>query len=58
MGGAQPGGGSSRDYYEADLLGAAAIAAVLLAMPFARPEVSWLAGVIGGTLGSTVGLWG
>ena len=44
------------DYYEADLLGAAAIAAVLLAMPFARPEVSWLAGVIGGALGLTVGL--
>jgi membrane associated rhomboid family serine protease len=44
------------DYYEADLLGTAAIAAVLLAMPFARPEVSWLAGVVGGVLGLTVGL--
>ncbi|HEX4837425.1 MAG TPA: rhomboid family intramembrane serine protease [Solirubrobacteraceae bacterium] len=43
-------------YYEADLLAAAAIAAVLLAMPFARPEVSWLAGVAGGALGLTLGL--
>jgi membrane associated rhomboid family serine protease len=46
----------AHDHYEADLLGAAAIAAVLLAMPYARPEVSWLAGVIGGALGLTVGL--
>lgn len=46
----------SRDYYEADLLGTAAIAAVLLAMPYARPEVSWLAGVIGCALGLTLGL--
>ncbi len=44
------------DYYEADLLGAAAIAAVLLAMPFARPEASWLAGVIGLALGLALGL--
>lgn len=44
------------DYYEGDLLGTAAIAAVLLAMPFARPEVSWLAGVTGGALGLTLGL--
>jgi membrane associated rhomboid family serine protease len=44
------------DYYEGDLLGTAAIAAVLLAMPYARPEVSWLAGVTGGLLGFTVGL--
>lgn len=43
-------------YYEGDLLGTAAIAAVLLAMPFARPEVSWLAGVTGGALGLIVGL--
>ena len=34
-----------RDYYEGDLLGAAAIAALLLAIPFAYPEASWLAGV-------------
>ncbi len=44
------------DYYEGDLLGTGAIAAVLLAMPYARPEVSWLAGVIGALLGLTVGL--
>lgn len=46
----------ARDYYEGDLLGTAAIAAVLLAMPFARPEVSWLAGVVGAALGLTLGL--
>jgi membrane associated rhomboid family serine protease len=44
------------DYYEGDLIGTAAIAAVLLAMPFARPEVSWLAGLTGGALGLTLGL--
>jgi membrane associated rhomboid family serine protease len=44
------------DYYEGDLLATAAIAAVLLAMPYARPEVSWLAGVTGGVLGLTLGL--
>jgi membrane associated rhomboid family serine protease len=44
------------DHYEGDLLGAAAIAVVLLAMPYARPEVSWLAGVTGGVLGLTLGL--
>jgi hypothetical protein len=44
------------DYYEGDLLGAAAVAAVLLAMPYARPEVSWLAGATGGALGLTLGL--
>jgi hypothetical protein len=44
------------DYYEADLLGTAAIAAVLLALPFARPELSWLAGVTGAALGLTLGL--
>jgi membrane associated rhomboid family serine protease len=43
------------EYYEADLLGTGAIAAVLLAMPFARPEVSWLAGVVGGAIGLTFG---
>jgi hypothetical protein len=44
------------DYYEGDLLATAAIAAVLLVMPYARPEVSWLAGFIGGALGLTLGL--
>jgi hypothetical protein len=43
-------------YYDGDLLGAAAIAAVLLAMPFARPEVSWLAGVTGALVGLVLGL--
>jgi Rhomboid family len=41
--------------YEGDLLGVAAMAALLLAIPFARPEVSWLAGVTGGGLGLLVG---
>jgi hypothetical protein len=44
------------DYYEADLLGVAAIALVMLALPFAIPEASWLAGVTGGALGLTLGL--
>lgn len=42
-------------YYEGDLLGAAAFAAVLLAMPFAVAEASWLAGVTGGALGLVLG---
>lgn len=44
------------EHYEGELLGAAAIAALLLAIPFARPEVSWLAGVTGGALGLLAGL--
>lgn len=44
------------EYYEGDLLGTGAIAVVLLAMPYARPEVSWLAGVVGGLLGLLFGL--
>src|SRR5437588_111342 len=45
-------------YYEGDLLGAGALAAVLLAMPFAlpRPAPSWLAGVTGGAIGLLLGL--
>jgi membrane associated rhomboid family serine protease len=45
-------------YYEGDLLGAGALAAVLLALPFAlpRPAPSWLAGVTGGAIGLLVGL--
>jgi membrane associated rhomboid family serine protease len=45
-----------RGYYEGDLLGAAACAALILAIPFAQPEASWLAGVAGGLLGLLVGL--
>jgi membrane associated rhomboid family serine protease len=44
------------NYHESDLLGTAAIAAVLLVIPFARVEVSWLAGVTGAALGLTFGL--
>lgn len=43
-------------YREGDLLGAAALAALLLAMPFARPEASWLAGVTGAVIGLLAGL--
>jgi membrane associated rhomboid family serine protease len=45
-------------YYEGDLLGAGAIAALLLAMPFAPgfSEASWLAGVVGAAVGLLVGL--
>ncbi len=43
-------------YREGDLLGAAALAALLLAIPFARPEASWLAGLAGGAVGLAVGL--
>jgi membrane associated rhomboid family serine protease len=42
-------------YYEGDLLGVAAIATVLLLMPFARPEASWLSGVTGALMGLAVG---
>jgi membrane associated rhomboid family serine protease len=43
-------------YYEGDLLGAGAIATVLLVLPYARPEASWLAGVVGGLVGLVIGL--
>jgi membrane associated rhomboid family serine protease len=43
------------NYYEGDLLGVAAIAATLLAMPYARPEASWLAGVTGAVVGLVLG---
>ena len=43
------------DYYEGDLLGVAAIAALLLALPYARPEASWLAGVTGAVVGLLLG---
>jgi membrane associated rhomboid family serine protease len=45
-----------RSYYDADLLGTAAIAAALLAMPLAREEVSWAAGITGGLIGLVLGL--
>jgi membrane associated rhomboid family serine protease len=45
-----------RDYYEGDLLGAGAIAATLLLLPYARPEASWLAGVVGAVVGLILGL--
>jgi hypothetical protein len=47
----------SRRYYDGDLLGAAAIAAVLLVLPFVLPlpEASWLAGVTGGLVGLLLG---
>jgi membrane associated rhomboid family serine protease len=45
-----------RSYYEGDLLGAAAIAALLLAIPYARPEASWLSGVVGAAIGLLFGL--
>ena len=46
------------DYYEGDLLGAGALAALLLALPFVLylPEAGWLAGVAGGVLGLLAGL--
>jgi membrane associated rhomboid family serine protease len=43
------------NYYEGDLLGVAAIAALLLALPYARPEASWLAGVTGAVVGLLLG---
>ena len=43
-------------YYDGDLLGAGAIAALLLVLPYARPEASWLAGVVGAVVGLIVGL--
>jgi membrane associated rhomboid family serine protease len=59
----------SGSYYEGDLLGAGALAAVLLAIPFALPrsgfivhnqaivgQPSWLAGVTGGAIGLVMGL--
>ncbi len=46
---------AGKRYYDGDLLGTATIAAVLLAMPFARWEASWLAGVAGATVGLVLG---
>jgi membrane associated rhomboid family serine protease/DNA-directed RNA polymerase subunit RPC12/RpoP len=44
------------DYYEGDLLGTGAIAAVLLVVPYARPEASWLAGLVGAAFGLVAGV--
>ncbi|MHB8532415.1 MAG: rhomboid family intramembrane serine protease [Solirubrobacteraceae bacterium] len=41
---------------EGDLLGAGVIGALLLALPFARPEASWIGGVIGAVLGLIAGV--
>jgi membrane-associated PAP2 superfamily phosphatase len=48
----------SQSYYDGDLLGAAAIAILLLVLLFAyeAPEMSWLAGVVGAAFGLLVGL--
>jgi membrane associated rhomboid family serine protease len=43
-------------YYDGDLLGAAAFAALLLAMPFAVGQTSWLAGLTGGAVGLLFGV--
>ncbi|MHB1537619.1 MAG: rhomboid family intramembrane serine protease [Solirubrobacteraceae bacterium] len=45
-----------REWYEGDLLGAAALAAALLAIPFVAPEASWLSGVVGGAIGLLLGV--
>ena len=42
-------------YYDSDMIGVAAFAATLLAMPLARIEASWVAGVTGGAIGLLVG---
>jgi membrane associated rhomboid family serine protease len=43
------------DYYEGDLLGAGAFAALLLAIPLARAEASWVAGLTGAAFGLLIG---
>lgn len=44
-----------REWYEGDLIGVAVFAAALLLMPLARPEASWLSGVVGGAVGLVFG---
>ncbi|HEY7934507.1 MAG TPA: rhomboid family intramembrane serine protease [Solirubrobacteraceae bacterium] len=44
-----------KEDYEGDLLGAAAMAAIVLAMPLARTEASWVAGIAGLLIGSLAG---
>jgi hypothetical protein len=43
------------DYWEGDLLGVGALAALLLALPFASGGACWLAGVTGGLVGLIAG---
>lgn len=45
----------AKRYYDGDLLGAGVLAAVLLLLPLAREEASWLAGVTGGCVGLVLG---
>jgi hypothetical protein len=45
-----------REYYDGDLLGAGAFVLVLLVMPWALPEASWLDCLAGGVLGLGAGL--
>jgi membrane associated rhomboid family serine protease len=45
----------SGNYYDGDLLGTAAIAVALLALPFAVYDASWLAGLVGGLIGLVLG---
>ena len=57
VGGPRPGVGRARaPTTRATCSAPRRVAALLLAMPFARPEASWLAGVTGGALGLVVGL--
>ncbi len=46
----------ARQSYEGDLAGAGVIATLLLVVPFARPEASWLGGLTGALIGLLVGL--
>jgi membrane associated rhomboid family serine protease len=46
----------ARSYYEGDLLAAGALAALILAIPYAYPEASWLAGLSGAVIGLVAGL--
>ena len=55
LGGPRSAAAARGEYYEGDLLGAGAIAAVLLALPYARSEASWLVGVVGAIFGLLAG---
>src|SRR5271163_651774 len=45
----------AKRFYDGDLLGTAAIAGALLAMPLAVPAANWAAGLTGGAIGLVVG---